>query len=150
MGKRVIALFAATLAVALFVLGCGGDSASISKAEFVKKAEAVCEKGEESIRKDFKAFVAKYESATKPTKADLAALVSAVISGNIEAEVKELRAIGTPSDGGQQVEALIDAREESLKEAEAEPQEAIADGEKVFGKASKLAKAYGLKACSER
>ena len=150
MGKQTIVLFATALAVTLFMLGCGGDSASISKAEFIKQAEAACKKGEESIQKDFKAFVTRYESAAKPTKAELAALVNAAFSGTIEAEVRELRAIEIPSGDEEQVEALIDARAESLKKAEAEPEEAIADSEKVFGKASRLAKQYGLKACSER
>jgi hypothetical protein len=150
MGKRVIALSVAALAVALVVLGCGGDSASISRAEFVKKAEAVCKKGEENLRKSFTSYVEGHKNVTKPSEAQLAALVDAVFSGNIEAEVKQLRAIGLPSGGEEQVEALLDAREESVKGAEAEPREAISDGEKVFGKASKLAKAYGLKACSER
>jgi hypothetical protein len=150
MGKQAIVLFATATTAALFMLGCGGDSASISKAEFTKKAEAACKKGEESIRKDFKVFAAKYGSAKKPTKAELAALANAVFSGTIEAEVRELQAIDIPSGDEEQVEALIDAREESLKGVEAEPEEAIADSKKVFGKASKLAKEYGLEACSQR
>lgn len=150
MGKQAIVLFAAAMAAALFMLGCGGGSASISKAEFTKQAEAVCKKSEEKLRKDFTTFVEKHKNVTKPTEADLAELVGAVISSNIEVEVTKLRAIEMPSGDEEQIEALIDAREESVKKGEAEPKEAVADSEKVFGKSNKLAKAYGLKACSQR
>ena len=150
MGKQAIMLFAAALAAALFMLGCGGDSASITKAEFTKQAEAACKKNEEALQKDFQAFVKKHSNVTEPTEADYAELVGDVFVGNIEAEMKELRAIEIPSGDEKQVEALLDAREESLKKAEAEPEEAITKSENVFGKASKLAKAYGLEACSQR
>jgi iron-sulfur cluster repair protein YtfE (RIC family) len=150
MGKQAIVLFATAMAAALFMLGCGGGSASISKAEFTKKAEAACKKNEEELQKDFKAFVKKHAKVTEPTEADFAELVDVVFSGNIEAEMKELRAIEIPSGDEKQVEALLDAREESLEKAEAEPEEAITKSEKVFGKASKLAKEYGLEACSQR
>jgi hypothetical protein len=150
MGKQAIVLFAATLVAALFVLGCGGGSASISKAEFTKEAEAACKKNEEALQKDFQAFVKKHSNVTEPTEADYTELVDVVFVGNIEAEMKELRAIEIPNGDEEQVEALLDAREESLKKAEAESEEAITKSEKVFGKASTLAKEYGLEACSQR
>jgi hypothetical protein len=149
--RRAIALLsAATLAVALFVLGCGGDSASISKAEFTKQAEAVCKQGEKQLRKDLAAFLKAHENVKLPSQEDVAELVHVVFSGNIEAEVKKLRAIEVPTGDEKQVKALIDAREESLKNAEANPLGLNRNAGLIFAKARKLAKEYGLKECTRR
>lgn len=150
MWKQAIVLLAAALVVALFMLGCGGDSASISKAEFIKQAEVVCERHEKELRKDLAAFLKQHENVKSPTEKDVAELVDVVFSGNIEAEVKELRAIEVPSGDEKQVKALLDAREESLKNAEANPLGLNRNAKLMFAKSSKLAKEYGLEACSQR
>jgi hypothetical protein len=149
-GRRAIALFAATLAVALFVLGCGGDSASISKAEFAEQAEAVCKQGEKELRKDLAAFLKAHENVKLPSQEDVAELVHVVFSGNIKAEVKKLRAIEVPSGDEKQVKTLIDAREESLKNAEANPLGLNRNASLIFAKSRKLAREYGLKECARR
>jgi len=150
MRKQAITLFAVALTVALFMLGCGGDSASISKAEFIKQAEAVCEEGEKQLRKDLAAFLKKHENVKSPTQEDVAELVQVVFSGNIKAEVKKLRAIEVPSGDKKQVKALLDAREESLKNAEANPLGLNRNSKLIFAKSRKLAKEYGLEECAQR
>jgi hypothetical protein len=113
-GKQLIVLVAAVLAAALVVTGCG-SSDSISKAEFVKKADAVCKKGEEAVRKDFGAFAETHENVKKPTEADYAELVDAVVVENVEKEVDDLRALGAPEGDEGKVEAMLQAREERQK-----------------------------------
>jgi hypothetical protein len=145
------AVVAAALAAAvLLVPGCGGGSASISKAEFIEKAEAVCEKDEKELRRDLAAFVKQHENVKFPSEKDVAELVHVVFSGNIEGEVKALRAIEVPSGDEKQVKALIDAREESLKNAEANPLGLNRNAKLIFAKSRKLAKEYGLEACAQR
>jgi hypothetical protein len=153
-GKQAFVLVVAALAAALVVsmVGCGSDSstASVTKAEFIKKAEAACEKGEERIQKDFAAFVKKHENVKNPTKADYAELVDEVMTHNIDEEIDQIQAIGAPSGEEDRVNAIITAREESVKTAEGQPELVIKESKKVFGKASSLAKAYGLQACANR
>jgi hypothetical protein len=149
-GKQLIVLVAGVLAAALVVAGCGSSDSSISKAEFVKKADAVCKKGEEEVQKDFGTFAKKHENVKKPTEADYAELVDAVLVENVEAEVNDIRALGAPEGDEKEVEAMLEAREESIEKAQDNPKAVIKSNEDIFGEASKLAKAYGLKECGNR
>jgi hypothetical protein len=146
----VVAALAAALVVSM--VGCGSDSstASVTKAEFIKKAEAACEKGSEGIQKDFAAFIKKHENVKNPTKADFAELVDVAMVPSITTEITELKAIGAPSGDEGQVDAIVKAREVSVKKAEDEPELVVQESKKIFGEASQLAKAYGLKACATR
>lgn len=153
--KRLIALGAAVLAACLVAVGCGGggddaSTASLTKAEFIKQANAVCKKGEEQIETDFAAYVKGHEDIRKPTEADFSKLVDSVLVPNAEKEIEDLRALGLPSGDEDQVEAILEAREESVEAAEDEPEVVVKDGEKVFGKASELAISYGLEDCGNR
>lgn len=150
-GKRLIVLAAGALVAALVVAGCGSSdssTASISKAEFIKKADAVCKKGEEEVQKDFGTFAKTHENIKKPTEADYAELVDAVLVENVEKEVDDFRALGAPEGDEGKIEAMLQAREESVKKAKDDPKAVVTGNEGIFGEAGKLAKAYGLKDCA--
>jgi hypothetical protein len=152
-GKHLIVLFVAALAVALVATGCGGgDSgpASITKAEFIEQADAACKKGEEEIQKDFAVYLQERKNQEKATAQDYAELVETVLVPNAEAEIDAIRALGAPSGDEKKVEAMLTAREESIEMSEKDPQAIIKDSKKIFGPASKLAKEYGLKTCGNR
>jgi major membrane immunogen (membrane-anchored lipoprotein) len=152
-GKQIIALFAAVLAVALVVVGCGSSdssTASITKAEFIKQADADCKKGEEEIQKDLAVYLKEHKDLEKPTEDDYSELVEAVLVPAAEQEIDDIRALGIPSGDEDQVEAMLDAREASIEKAQEEPKAVVQNGGSVFGEASKLAKEYGLKDCGNR
>ena len=152
---RLIALVAGALAIFLVVAGCGGgdsdsSTASITKAEFIKQADAACKKSEEEIQNDFAVYIKKHEDLKNPTEADYAELVETILVPNVDQEVEDIRALGAPSGDEDQVEAMLEAREESVKTAEDDPQLVLNESDKVFAKASKLAKEYGLEGCATR
>ena len=157
-GRGVFAVLAGVLAATVAMVGCGSgggsDTAvaesSISKAQYVKQAEAVCQKGNEEVEADFATFYRENEDVKKPTESVYVSLVEEVMEPNISAEVEELRELDVPKGDAAQIEAMLSAREESISIAEGEPKAVIDDSEKVFGKASKLADAYGLKDCATR
>jgi|SoimicmetaTmtLPC_FD_contig_51_2111568_length_1019_multi_3_in_0_out_0_2 hypothetical protein len=157
-GRGAFAVLVGVLAAAVVMFGCGGgggsDTAvaesSIPKAQYVKKAESVCKKGEEELQADFASFVKEHEDVKKPSDADYAELFEKVVEPNISAEIDELRELEVPKGDASQVEAMLDAREESVSIAEGEPKVMVENSEKVFGKASKLADEYGLKGCATR
>lgn len=158
-GRGVFAVLVGVLVAAVAMVGCGSggggsDTAvaesSISKAQYVKQAEAVCKKGNEELEADFATFVREKENVKKPTESDYAELLERVVAPNISAETEELWELDVPQGDASQVEAMLSAREESLTIAEGEPKALIENSEKVFGKASKLADAYGLKDCATR
>jgi nucleoside phosphorylase len=154
----VFAVLAGVLAAVVVMVGCGGggDSSStveegaVTKSHYLKQADAVCEKGEEELQADFATFLKEKENVKKATKADYAELIEKVVVPNISAEIDELRELEVPQGDAGQVEAMWNAREESIATAEGEPEAVIAKSEEVFGHASKLASDYGLKVCASR
>jgi hypothetical protein len=156
--RGAFAVFAAVLAAVVVMAGCGSgggsDTAvaesSISKAQYVKQAEAVCKKGNEELEADFAAFVREKEDVKTPHESDYVELFEKVLEPNISTEIEELHELDVPQGDASKVEAILSAREESLTIAEAEPKEVIENSKKVFGKASSLADEYGLKDCATR
>lgn len=158
MSKRLIALLAGVLAIAL-VVGCGGGdddeatASSITKAEFIKQADAVCEKTTKQAQADFRAYLkegARIEEEELSAEDYAAIVVETVMTPNYEQEFEELRDLGAPNGDEDEVEKLIVAREEDLEAAQAEPERFARESEKVFAQSSKLAKEYGLQACDKR
>jgi hypothetical protein len=142
------------LAVVLIVAGCGGGSgdektASISKTEFVRKANALCTKGEEKLHSDFVAFSNEKNNNPTPSRAEYEEFINRVISPNLKREIAELQALGTPQGDEAQVEALLAAVEEGLQNAEEKPELVTVGNSELFAKAIKLATAYGLAACAQ-
>jgi hypothetical protein len=143
----LIALIFGALAVGL-IAGCGsggsGDStSSLTKAEFIKKANAVCTKHHKQIVAEFEALVKKTgvpEGSEAP--AALAAFAEAVIFPSIKSEAEEFRAIGTPSGAEAEVEAISASFEKGVKEAEKDPKTGKRPPE--LEKANKLAEEFGL------
>ena len=152
MGKRPSALLAGAAGVAVIAAGCGGggdsSTASITKAQFVKQADAACKKGEERIQADFQAYIKGHKNLSKPTEEDFAEVVETVVAPNVEQEVSEIRALGIPSGDEDKVEAILDSVEEGREEAEADPKNAVQTTPASLEKAKKLAKEYGLKVCA--
>jgi len=138
------------------IAGCGGggdDSSSgpaISKAVFIKKADAVCQGGNERMEVDFAAFLKEKKNIKKPSQADYEELVGEVVVPNLRREIKEIRALGAPSGDEDKVDAYLEAVEEGLETAEDDPTVAVKSSEAVFGVSSRLAKEYGLEVCGSR
>jgi ABC-type phosphate/phosphonate transport system substrate-binding protein len=154
-GKRLIVLFV-LLAVVPIAGGCGGGSddssadATISKAAFVKKADAVCLHGNKRMEVAFARFLEANKNIKRPSDADFEELVGKVLVPNVKREIKEIRALGAPSDDEDKVGEIVTALEEGLETAEGNPQAAVNSSEAVFGISSRLAKEYGLEVCGSR
>ncbi|MGN6256121.1 MAG: hypothetical protein ACTHN3_00015 [Solirubrobacterales bacterium] len=158
MSKRVIALLAALAALAMIVAGCGGGSessestSSLTKAEFVKKGNAICAKGSKEINEGFEKFVKENGlSKTKaPPKAVQEEAVETVLIPRIRKEIEDIRALGTPAEEGAEAEAVLDAAEEALEKGEEDPIQFLKEESAgPFAKANKLAREFGLTKCGE-
>jgi hypothetical protein len=158
-GRGFCVVLLGALAVALIGSGCSSSSSgssdtgltesSITKAEYVKKAEAICKKGNEELEADFGSFV-KEEGSVKPSEGVYDDLLEQVVAPNVTAEVEALRELEVPEGEASEIEAMLKAREGSIAIAEEEPKAIIQNTKKVFGEASTLAKEYGLEACATR
>jgi len=154
--KPFIALLAALAAISMIVVGCGGggdsssDSASISKARFVKQADAICEKGTKENQAEFEEFAKENGLSEKkePTKAQQEEAVTEIVAPGVQKQIEEIDALGAPEGDEKQVEAIVAAVEDGVEEIEDDPA-ALTEGENPLAKGSKLAKEYGLQACGE-
>lgn len=154
MGTRLIAWGAGLLLVALLVAGCGGgdDSSgeSISKEEFIAKADAICKQGNERMEAGFSKLLKDVKNLNKLKKDEYEQLVDEVMVPSLEKEIEELRALGVPEGDEERVEAMIAALEEGQETAERNPEAVNASSDAVFGIASRLAGEYGLEVCGSR
>jgi hypothetical protein len=155
--KPVIVLLAALVALAVVaVAGCGSSSdstestASLSKAEFLKKGNAICEKGNESINSEFEEFSKENnlsETAEPPKEAQEEAVEQVLIPA-ISRQIEEVKALGTPEGDEGELAELLSAEEGVVEEAEENPLLLFETTTKQK-EANKLATEYGLTVCGE-
>jgi hypothetical protein len=153
-GKALVAI---ALALALLLPGCGGGEdgatasdgvvttdSSLSKADYVKRANAICEDVYSEITREYEAF---YE-AEKRTEAELDKKAAEVVTPNLVKLEKRLKALGVPPGQEQQVEKIILALRAGIERAEEDVSTTRgAHGEFAFEKPYKLMWAYGLNKC---
>jgi hypothetical protein len=156
MGRGTIAI-AVALAVAALVAGCGGGSddsstagGSISKAAFIKQADAVCQKGTERMQRAILVFLKQHKDVKRPNKAQSETLVGTAIVPSVETEIKALKALDVPEGDEDRVNAIIGALEEGLETAEDNPEAVVASSDAVFGISGRLAGEYGAEVCGSR
>jgi hypothetical protein len=159
MGRGPFALIAAVIVAALLVAGCGGsdDSSggeSISKEEFIAKADAICKEGNERMEKELFKFLRQNRtggSLRKPSVEQNEKFIVAVLIPNLRREIDEIKALGVPDGDDERVDAIIAALEEGLETAE-DNTATVAAGTSdiVFGIASRLAGEYGAEVCGSR
>jgi hypothetical protein len=157
MGTGRGAFVAAATVIALVVAGCGGSgdssnttTGSISKAAFIKKADAVCQKGTERMQRAILVFLKQHKDVKRPNKAQSEELVGTAIVPSVKTEVKELKALDVPEGDEEHVDAIISALEEGLETAEANPEAVVASSDAVFGISGRLAGEYGAEVCGSR
>jgi hypothetical protein len=156
--KRVIALLAGALAIALIVAGCGGGNgnstgtASISKAEFEKKGNAICASGEKRVNAEVEEYVRENHLTTqKPTQAQMTEIANTIAIPSIQRQIDEIRALGAPAGEEEQVSEVLAAVEEALEEIKQDPAKIMESESQVpaFAKANRLARGLGLDVCGE-
>lgn len=141
----ILAMAALVALVAVSGCGGGGDSTSVTKAQYVKQVNALCKKEEEKRFGELMAKGQKLEEEAKgkpiSTKTKEEALLSLLPS--YEKTVEQLRSLDAPAGDEEKVEAIYDAMDEAGEKMRENPGTALVS-EVAFSKANKLTKAYGL------
>jgi hypothetical protein len=156
LSHRLIALLCGACALALFAAGCGGggdntsSTASLTKAQFIKKADGICESAEEKLESEFESFAKQHNLSEKqpPTQKESAEAAETILLPSIEGQVEDIRALGAPSGEEQKVEELLAAVEAGVEKGKQDPVAFIEEeGDNPLNKANKMAREYGLKVC---
>jgi len=147
---------AVLLLAGLFVAGCGSSSttttattATITKAEFVAKGNAICAAGNKAQQAGINAFFKKHglKENQQPTKAQQAEAVNTVLVPGIQSQINAVKNIGAPSGEEQQVNSALEASQQDLNKVKANPELAFAK-ESAFADAGKQLHALGLTKCA--
>jgi len=138
-----------TVALALFACGGGGGGKTDAgptptKAEFLKKGNAICAQAHAEIEKIY----GRYTKKPRPD-ALLNRLSQELVIPATKKEVRRLRALGAPPGEEQRVERILAAIEEGIENGERDRRTLRATGgtEYAFAKAFEPELDYGLEKC---
>jgi hypothetical protein len=141
---RAVTLVAAA-ALAVSAAACGEDG--VSKAEYLEKAKAVCQKGNQTLTDASNAVFAKVPPGQKLSDPEIETFVRQTVIPTIRDQVKQLRALPPPKGKKGEVEEIYRALDKGLDELEKSPKKLI-DGSNVFAEADSLATKYGISVCA--
>lgn len=155
MNGRISGVLAMAMVVsAVLMAGCGGgeDTADatvkLTKAEFIKQADAICEEAFEQ-REDRVAEIAEENgfSFENINKKHLEQLATEAVIPTLNRQVEDLNALGLPEGDEEQAREVIVSLENVRDEFEDNP--GLAGEGKPLEEPSKLAKAFGFKVCAQ-
>jgi hypothetical protein len=157
---RTIPLLVTLIAIGVFAVGCGDNSSSgssddgtietssLSKSEFVKRANAICTESSEGLFDRLGAYLNENASSSKhPEEVAADAMRQAVLPG-VEQQIEEIRELGAPSGSEEQIEAFLVVQERSVESLKQQRSLSLnTDVTSAFKRAGQLAKRYGIQAC---
>jgi hypothetical protein len=152
LSKRIIALLLAALALVV-VAGCGSDDdeggeETLTKVEFIKQGDQICEKTEEQSETEAEEFAEENGfNLENASEAELEEAVAEVLVPTLNQQIDEIGALGAPEGDEETIEEIIVALEDGSAEVEDDPS-VVFEG-KPLKEASQLAKDYGFEACGE-
>jgi hypothetical protein len=155
LNRASLTVLAALVVLAAIVAGCGGGddsdsdtSDSLTKAEFIKQGDAVCEKANEQSEAEAEKFAKENDfSLERPTKAQLEEAVTEILVPNFNRQVDELKALGAPEGDEEQVEEIVSSLKTAADEIKGDPS-LVFEG-KVLKEPAQLAEDYGFKVCGK-
>lgn len=135
LSKWVLGLAAGLLTAGLLMAGCGdsdADAEPLTKAEFVKQANAICFKASEEVG----------DEVREDKESDLISATAVALQKDVDG----IEALGVPSGDEAQIEAILDNVNKAIESIESTPKPGREANDAIV-KAENQAKAYGLKSC---
>jgi hypothetical protein len=122
----------------------GSEAPTISKAEFVKRASAICAETKANLTKELTPELEGSRGASSKGKE----AISTTIQHNLAARLDSIRALGVPSEGEATVDEILSLMAEQLEEsAKLEPLK-FSESKGAKLQADEPEKEYGLTACA--
>lgn len=135
----------------LLVVGCGSDgdnsstasdpSATISKSDYLKRADAICARTEKEQRRLVRSF-----EARKPTRQAQIELIEYAGIPPLKEQARGISELPAPRDDAAQAQAYVAAFSDAVKKYEEDPGAAL-EGLSPFAEAEALAVKFGFKVC---
>jgi hypothetical protein len=146
MKLRATLALTAVLALGAIAAGCGGSdddssTSSLTKAEWIAKADAICQQGNQQTEQ-----AAKQQFGNqKPTAPEVQQFVTETALPGTQDQIDKIRALGAPSGDEDRVNHILDTVQADIDQAESSGDV----NEHSFDDANALARQYGLKVCGQ-
>jgi hypothetical protein len=139
-------------------VGCGGGddegsgvattvaASSITKAQFVKKANAICQKGKAQLAGGLAAFVKLHEKEPVEDTAVIAA--KTILRPNLQAQVDQIRTLGAPRDDVAEIEAFSVALLNGIDQIVIKESSTTQESMQLLRPAGNVALKYGIDQCA--
>ena len=133
MSKRLIALLAAVMALAVIAAGCGSSDddstdtvavdATVTKAELIKQGDTICKQGNEEIEEGYEAFQEENNipDGQEPSDEQGVEIVEQVIVPNLKTQSELIRGIGAPEGDEDKIEAMLDSLDDGDRRSRRRP-----------------------------
>jgi len=144
--------------VAAFAAGCGGggdstatdESVALTKAEFIKQGDAICEQGNDQLEDEADEFAEDNDVDTSnPTEEQQEEVIVTVVGPALQSQADELSGLGAPEGEEDKVTAIVEALEAGAQELEDDPGSLLESGAEPLEEANKLATEFGFKTCGQ-
>ena len=140
----------AALLLALTLLGgaaCGGDEGP-SRAEFVKEANAACERGSDELAREEKRAFGGLEPGKKPKRSVLEEYVRTAVR-IVEKQTDEIAALTPPDELADDVDSMIRELRTAIDELKKEGLAVLRKEPDPFSEANAIAADLGLDECAD-
>lgn len=145
-------LLAATLLFVLLaavVAGCGGgdsqpttvETSSLTKSQFIKKAEAICVNVRKEMGEELQAL------GTKTERETLEAGEQSILIPGVETHREKISELGAPRGDEAKVEALLEAMQEAADDAAENPAKSFKQFSESFTRFDRMAADFGMEGC---
>ncbi len=142
---RRLAAVATVLVAGALVAGCGdSNDDALSKSEFVAKASAVCTTNNKKIEAAANDTFGK----GRPSAADVEQFTTQTVVPVSQDTIDKIKDLSPPKDDEDQVNAILTSAQTATDKLKADPS-SNTDQNNPYAETDKLAKAYGLTACSD-
>jgi hypothetical protein len=128
----------------------------VTQAEFVKRADAICDKVDARQAKAKRKFWVGHPGVlgTKQFREEEIGwrtdVVEAAVLPQVQEEAEELESLQPPKGDRKEIDAIVTGLEKAVRKGWAKPVALIEkDAEGPFGKVERLAREYGFEACAE-
>ncbi len=148
MSKPTYALLPSLLAAILIAAGCGEDS-SLTKAEFIEQADAICRKSDQKKTVDTEEYVLKIGlgPGNPMTKAEQEFQTKKILLPPIRSAIQQMSELSAPEGDEEKIDRLIKNLEAASDETEERSEKTNVKYSDPYTEAAKEAREYGFKAC---
>ncbi len=149
------------LLLAFVATGCGSSSSdevtvqtgSLSKAEFIEKADAICEAARTEFLAKYTKFLEAHKSVVNSADEEaksvlLSEILNSILAPNIEDQVTQISKLGVPQDFAPEVEKFLNALQGRMDKALDNP-EGFTTTPTPFVQAENIARQATMNGCAE-